>query len=719
MLVIGGGVAFFVPRFHFAISGWWQGEAFYAGRPTSYWAEAAQGGFYAGERDVFRSLRQGGASAVPVLCELSKHPDLVLRSQAMLALSLIDWDPRLVPASKLRLLYGDPKSIKIDGAAAGLSEENRRALEETLLDIVQNSAASEDRSAAALALDRLGVASAPDALSEAMKSGSRNLDVRLQVATRLWDHHHNPSEVLPTLDEKLHSKDQLTDESWNSLSSAISFLAEVGRRDKRAALVRLRELLGDPVPQVRRSACSALAQLTPDPTIKDLLVAVLGDDDAEVRRSVAHSLASQWPNDKRSIPVLLESLSDGRWAVTTLRLLGRVGVGDEQTVHTLLETFQSSENADVRGAAAQALADAAPGSANAVQAMIAAVQHDSTVGVRQAALSALARLKSPTAIPVLVDTASELHSSDSQSSRTRAIGLSLREAAVRALGAMDSEPAAVRSLVGILKNNPNKIVRRVAAEMLGHAKVESQAAVGALTGALDDSDTRIAAAVAICQLDPGNCLPIDILLGILKTKDKESDTQAISALGQIGPAAARAVPALLRIVTENDVDPSSASMAIWALGRIGPAAEAALPALMKKLGRDDAISMTAMEALAQLGPAAKSAVPKLKASLASSSPFHRIKAAATLYKIDAKTDAYLPVIVDCLRDKSPLVRSTAISALGDLGPAAAGAVPALRVALEHERARMDDQVRDALRKITSDHEPADQPVPGARFFTTN
>jgi HEAT repeat protein len=695
--LIGGGVALFVPRFHYAISGWWQGEAFFAGRPTSYWAEAAQGGFYAGERDVFRSLREGGTSAVPVLCELSKSQDVVLRSQAMLALSLIDWDPRQVPASTLRLLYADSKSMKLDGAAARLSQENRRALEDTLLDIVHNAADPEDRSSAALALDRLGSPSAPDALSKAMRNGSRDPDIRLSISLRLWEHHHNPDEVLPAIDERLASRGQTP--NTPEFHSSVHFLGQVGRRDKHAALTRLQALIHDPVPEARRSAYSAIAQLASEPDTKDLLTAGLNDSDAGVRYAVAQSIAQNWPNEKTAIPILLERLRDTHFYHTSVYLLRRVGVRDRETIGALVQVVQSSDDAGIRAACADALGDVAPGYDDAVQALITAVAADTAIGVRQSAVFALMRLKAHAAVPVLVHIATD---------RGPGSVVSLREAAARALGAMNSEPAAVLALVGVLKDDPNRTLRRTAAGLLGQAKVEKQAAVKALSGAADDRETRIAVAVAISQLDPGNRRPVDILLNMLETNDESSKSEALLALGQLGPRAKVAIPALLGIIARADADPLSALMAISTLGRMGPAAEAAVPALAKKLGTDDAISMTTLEALAQLGPAARIAIPALRSTLASSSVvYYRIKAAVALCKIDEKTDPYVPVIVECLRDKSPAVRGAAISALGDLGPIAVSAVPALRDALDDPRT--EHMAREALRKITSRNGPAEAP----------
>ena len=85
---------------------------------------------------------------------------------------------------------------------------------------------------------------------------------------------------------------------------------------------------------------------------------------------------------------------------------------------------------------------------------------------------------------------------------------------------------------------------------------------------------------------------------------------AISALGEIGPATKDVVPALIKVLGNGEM------MDCWraaeALGNIGPAAKDAVPALIKVLGDGDGyIREKAAEALGDIGPAAKDAVPAL------------------------------------------------------------------------------------------------------------
>jgi hypothetical protein len=107
-------------------------EAFFAGRPTSYWARAFNREPFLGEAppagDVGKRLRDGGAAAVPVLRELTTSPDDHLRSEALLALSLMGpaaqgATPELEATvrqekNSTRFLLASAALAKVDAAAA-------------------------------------------------------------------------------------------------------------------------------------------------------------------------------------------------------------------------------------------------------------------------------------------------------------------------------------------------------------------------------------------------------------------------------------------------------------------------------------------------------------------------------------------------------------------------------------------------------------------------
>lgn len=118
-----------------------------------------------------------------------------------------------------------------------------------------------------------------------------------------------------------------------------------------------------------------------------------------------------------------------------------------------------------------------------------------------------------------------------------------------------------------------------------------QGAMPALARGLSDEDVQIRRNVALFlavagggarmpsepKLNIQSCLTE--LIGALGDPDSRVRQLAAQAVGTIGPAAAPAVPALLRLL--GDEDEGSRNCACIGLGGIGPAAAAALPALRK------------------------------------------------------------------------------------------------------------------------------------------
>src|SRR5205823_299713 len=89
--------------------------------------------------------------------------------------------------------------------------------------------------------------------------------------------------------------------------------------------------------------------------------------------------------------------------------------------------------------------------------------------------------------------------------------------------------------------------------------------------------------------------------------EREVRWNAALALGEIGPAARDAVPALIAALKAKDDSDSWAAAA--ALGGIGPAAKAAVPALHKLVKERQCVASA--KALGRIGPAARAAVPDL------------------------------------------------------------------------------------------------------------
>jgi outer membrane protein assembly factor BamB/HEAT repeat protein len=186
-----------------------------------------------------------------------------------------------------------------------------------------------------------------------------------------------------------------------------------------------------------------------------------------------------------------------------------------------------------------------------------------------------------------------------------------------------------------------------------------------------------------------------ILAAIVESRSSDWGTipvrvTAIDLLGDLGPAAAGSISALIDALADRDR--TVRTHAAEALGSVGPESPQAVAALLTQLNTPDALPAT--KSLAKCGSAALPATRALVALLKNADPELRWNAINTLGRIHA-IDALDPLIA-ALQDPADLVREHAAEALGDFGPAAATAVEPLIATLKdpYFKAR-----RDAARSL--------------------
>src|SRR5262249_15596120 len=89
-------------------------------------------------------------------------------------------------------------------------------------------------------------------------------------------------------------------------------------------------------------------------------------------------------------------------------------------------------------------------------------------------------------------------------------------------------------------------------------------------------------------------------------------SSAINVVGDLGPEAKVAVPALVALLKDTRIDKVDRVFVVRALGRLGPQASASVPDLIEVLKSDDLyLRIQAATTLGQIGPDAKAAVPLL------------------------------------------------------------------------------------------------------------
>jgi HEAT repeat protein len=203
--------------------------------------------------------------------------------------------------------------------------------------------------------------------------------------------------------------------------------------------------------------------------------------------------------------------------------------------------------------------------------------------------------------------------------------------------------------------------------------------------------------------------PLGFWVGRLRAPDPDSRREAVFALGEIGSAAAPAVPALLEALAHAEPVPAGPDPTLWpeslggtwelhtdprflsapgakgeiagALGRIGPAARAALPALLELMKEPNrALRFAAARAAGHMGDAA---VPDLAAALRHRNAGFREAAVRALGEVGVAHAGSAGAILNALGDEDRRVRKMAVRFALQMGPEMA---PALVAGLK-EKAR--------------------------------
>lgn len=314
-----------------------------------------------------------------------------------------------------------------------------------------------------------------------------------------------------------------------------------------------------------------------------LYAALKEDREPEVRSQCGKALAQIGPH---ALPFLLQGLDDKDRVVRSwsVRAVGLIGPEAKEAVGPLTKALKDSQ-AGIRGGAAQALGEIGPAAEASAPALIEALA-DSDKDVRARAAAALARIGP--------DTAARL------------------EAALK-----DDRPA----------------VRHGAARVLASFGPEAADAVPALGQALKDKDAKVRffAAAALGEIGPKAEPAVPLLIEALKDKDQDVQAQAAGSLALVGPSA---TPALARALSDPEAVAIRPTL-LYVLGQLGPDARAAVPALTDLLkDKDPNVVRLAVLALGTLGPEAKGAVPTLKELLESKSTDVRLGAALALVRIE-------------------------------------------------------------------------------------
>lgn len=471
----------------------------------------------------------------------------------------------------------------------------------------------------------------------------------------------------------------------DSVKSLTGFLTDESDDLKSAALDSLRRIGSaspDAEAQIRRLCQHKDAALATSAV--RCLVMIAGPDNELVRNS---------------IPNLVKALGDERADVRNEATLALVEIG--AAVEPVASASLSATNPKARLKACEILGQLGSAAEKTVPALLLRLKDDDELIVR-AATTALGRIH---AQPKLVLPA--LNALLGQKSTA------VRITAVRAIAEFGTEAADSAPLIVKVLADENTVLRASAAETLGHIKDARVEVIDALVKALSDASGMVTvnAANALSQMGTPAVSPLVKMLD-----DENYRALAVEVLGEIGPDAESAVPALVNLLPKVGDDEDLQRGVFIALATIGPKATAATPAMMKILQDSSAGNSRAGAAyvLAHIGET--KALPVLKEILKTSDNERALRASAwALVKLDPKNSEnvglVMPYLIKATSSDIPLARREAMTAFATLGPSASAALPAL---LEHAAKDPDATVRsESLHGLAEIQAPAAQVLPVA------
>jgi HEAT repeat protein len=430
--------------------------------------------------------------------------------------------------------------------------------------------------------------------------------------------------------------------------------ASIGRHHAIDLLPQVVKAVGDPEPRLRQAACEAIGQLLAGPAANEpsaeakkaveVLERALGDGEHDVRQAAVVALGKLPPSlaDKAAV-ALTGRLDDESSGVRekTAEVLGRIGGG--RAVIPLLARLADTTR-EVRAAALSSLA--LLGDARAVPAIIRMLR-DPADEVRGEAVAALGRLKATAAVPALVD---EMERGPE----------ALRGRAAFALGQIASQPAA-----------------------------GTEAAVTALSNALDRDDLRAAAREALLRLGAAAVPSLLSRLGEARGNHAALDVELLGAIGD-----RRATLALLDELGRGRVPDEAVVDALGAMARAGD--RRPLPELVARL-TDKSPSLRRHAAEALRGTVDARADSVLALATADSDGSVRAFALGELGRLGAR--GQLPAILRALGSADADTAEAAAAALGQMGQPDARAAEALVVALDRPERRVRRQAADSLARV--------------------
>jgi HEAT repeat protein len=701
------------------------------------------------------ALEQLGPEAAAVLAEGLGHPDAVLRRRCAFVLQWLPPSAAKACKSKLTAALEDKDAqVRLDSAMALWRLDRAGELIAPVLEKLLVSPEQHIRKPAAehLCVMRPRPKSATKGISSLLKNSDPA--IRVKATWALWDLHHEPKEVLPTLLELLTNP-----KAGDARARAGEQLTLIGPAAKDALPLLIQEVKAKPGPHqlplhdlfraigkdampaaiellqvmdggAREAVGSVVGALGPE-TVQPLLK-LIDHPEPQVRLGVLWALTMIGPNAPEAVPALIEVAKSDKVdqvRAVAVSTLGNMGANAKLATPFLLEIV-SDEKSPLRLQAIESLLQIGPDGKTTLPVLEEAVNKGQPLQ-RMKAIELRWRLDGDKkkAVVTLAQMVKE------KGNRWPALDLlsrrpELLDASEPALAAIYQKT--VSAMADALRDN-SPVCRRLAATCLGRLGSLAQPALPALMAALSDKelDVRLAAAEAVGRIGGDGRAAAEALIPDLQTTDFGKMTRANKVVRGLGIQGQQVV-AVVRAQFKNayadsrihaaetlcSIDPAQRDLWIRELldalsggpisrvraamslcnvdGPKGRYIDTLVVALTHPQGE---VRQLAVLALAEVGPAANAAAPALEFVLEDEGLGMRVVAAWALWKVGAERKGMDALVAHLQNMNSASSRSLAASYLGGIGPPAKEAVPALTTALQDRNAGVRRTARVALVKI--------------------
>jgi HEAT repeat protein len=523
-----------------------------------------------------------------------------------------------------------------------------------------------------------------DALIEGL--GAAEPKERADAAEKLGDYGVAATKAIPALVKALEDDAPLV------RAQAANALGDIGEASK-VAVDDLAKVLTDPDARVRRAVVDAFGKIRPGPDkAVPIMIKAFSDADPSVVTRALHSISEA---GERIVPAMIEVLKNEKTRYWGLIMLHELGPKAKDAVPTLVEIL-SDKRAEVRMEVLMALAAIGPDAKAAAAAVIERLS-DPEMAVQRAAALAAGRIG-----PACVGATPKLRQGYKEADEFH------KNICIWALAKIRTDTPAYRDtaieklLIGL--RNKDRQIQAACSRGLIDLKLtdaETKRMVGVLAKVLQTGEegNKLEAAQALSVI--GEPAVSALIHGL---KYPSTQVPVASVLGRMGPTAKEAIPALLWVIDNARAEARrEALMALANIATENP--QAVIPTFTKTL-KDPVpqIQIMAVYALGKMGTNAKSSVGEISQLISPKNPQLSRVSAWALSMIDPSslgqsTDRVIELLAGALTKDQHFVRIEVANALGNFGPRAKAALPALKKAANDPLPAVQEAVSKAIEKI--------------------